>query len=367
MRLPIFAAAFLLASFTSSAWGAAVVSTDALREWNLIVFGDLSSSSEVEGRTFVGGNLTGNSSNYMIRTPAASATNQPGLTVVGNVTGSHKNLNNGSGAVVGGNVSSGFNLNGPPQTVKVGGTISNTNVNQNTVISGLASSDAYFTSDLNQQKSLLQSSLTDLSSSLSNIASNSSVTFSNGNNKATFISQPNSDGMAVFNVTASQLNSLSEIALNVNGSDTVVINVSGANLTLRPNFLGGTAGLGERVIWNFYEAQTFSLSNAWGGSVLAPLATGQTSNYIEGSAVFASLQQNGEFHLSNSGYAYNGSYYPPLTPPGGDTGGGDPGGGDGGGDNGGGGTNVPEPAAWLILLGGLAVLWLGRRRLAGRA
>lgn len=110
-----------------------VAGVDALREWNLIVLGNLDSSSEVEGRTFVGGDLTGPSSNYQIGTPSPSSTVQPGLTVVGNVTGGTKNLNNGSGAIVGGNVESGFNLNGPAQTVSIGGAISNTNINQNIV------------------------------------------------------------------------------------------------------------------------------------------------------------------------------------------------------------------------------------------
>lgn len=349
MKKTVLLAGVLWLATAAPLMAAAVVSTDALREWNLIVFGNVTSNSEVEGRTFIGGNLDGSSSNYMIRTPATSPTGQPGLTVVGDVTGNTKSLNNGAGAVIGGNVTSGFNLNGPAQTVKVGGTISNTNVNQNTVQSGLAGSNQYFLSDLTQQKSLLQSSLTDLSGSLSQLASNSSVTIAN--NRATFISAPDASGLAVFNLTAAQLANAGEIALNVNGADTVVINVSGENVALAKNFLGGTTGLGEKVIWNFYQAKNFALSTAWGGSVLAPLAAAQTSNYIEGSAVFASLQQNGEFHLGT----YTGGYYPPLVPPGGDT---SPGGG--------GGTKVPEPATWLMLLGALTLLWAGRRSLARR-
>jgi choice-of-anchor A domain-containing protein len=346
-----FAAAAALYGLLAAPAGAAVVSTDALREWNLIVLGDLTSSSEVEGRTFVGGNLSGSSSNYQASgaTPA-SPTGQPGLTVVGNVTGGHKNLNNGSGAVVGGNVTSGFNLNGPPQTVKVGGTIANTNVNQNTVRSGLAQSDAYFLSNLNQQKALLVSSLTDLSDSLSQLAANSTLTIAH--NRATLVAAPDTAGMAVFNLTAADLNRFGEIALNVNGADTVVINVSGAGATLNDNFLGGTANLGQRVIWNFHEATSLTLTTAWGGSILAPRAAATTANYVQGSAVFASLTQNGEFHLGT----YAGSYFPPLVPPGGDN---SPGGGSGGG---GGGTPVPEPAAWPALLAALALLWAARRR-----
>lgn len=138
-----------LAGIAAPAWAGPVVGTDALREWNLVVLGNLQSSSEVEGRTFVGGDLTGNSSNYQIRTPSPSRFDQPGLTVVGNVTGGTKNLNNGAGAVIGGNVTSGFNLNGAPQTVQVGGKLSNTNINQNRVQTGLAQSNPNFVTRLN--------------------------------------------------------------------------------------------------------------------------------------------------------------------------------------------------------------------------
>ena len=52
----------------------------ALSEWNLVVLGDLVSSSEVEGRTFVGGNLSGTSSNYNISSVAGSNYGVAGLT-----------------------------------------------------------------------------------------------------------------------------------------------------------------------------------------------------------------------------------------------------------------------------------------------
>ena len=49
-----------------------IAGLDVLRTWNLVVLGDLTSSSEVEGRTFVGGNLDGNSSNYQISNSVSS-------------------------------------------------------------------------------------------------------------------------------------------------------------------------------------------------------------------------------------------------------------------------------------------------------
>ncbi|WHU03855.1 choice-of-anchor A family protein [Sphingomonas sp. NIBR02145] len=331
------AAVALFAAAPASAQS--VAGLDALRTWNLVVLGDLTSSSEVEGRTFVGGNLNGNSSNYQIANPTPSPLGIPGLTVVGDVNGSTKNLNNGSGAVIGGNVNSGFNLNGAAQTVKVGGTIANTNVNQNTVQSGLAASDPSFSVNLKQQGSLLSSSLTDLSKTLGGLDANSNLVIAG--NRGTFNAMPNADGVAVFNISAADLDKIGEIQFNLNGADTAIVNVSGGNVNLNDNFLGGTQGLGEHVIWNFPDATTLNASTAWGGSVLAPTAAATKGNYIQGSAVFGSLTQNGEFHLGT----YTGTYNPPST--------GTPGGG--------GPSPIPGEAVGLFALGAIG-LWATRRR-----
>lgn len=328
-----------------------IVGIDALREWNLVVLGNLESSSEVEGRTFVGGNLTGNSSNYGIRA-TTSANGQPGLTVVGNVSGSHKNLNNGSGAVVGGNVTSGFNLNGPAQTVKVGGTISNTNVNQNIVQSNLGASNPAFVIGLQQNKSNLTSSLNSLSFEMGTLKTTSQ--FSVSGNRGTFNAAAGSNGLAVFNIAAADLDRIGEIQFNLNGADTAIVNVSGRTITLNDNFLGGTNNLGEHVIWNFPEAETLTLSTAWGGSVLAPLADAETRNYIQGSAVFGNLKQNGEMHIGTfkGGYISTGGSTSSGSASGGTTSGGS-----------GGAIEVPEPGmVGLFALGVGGLLWMRRRR-----
>ncbi|WHO37673.1 choice-of-anchor A family protein [Sphingobium sp. AP49] len=327
-------------SLASPLLASPVSGTDALREWNLVVLGNLDSSSEVEGRTFVGGDLTGTSSSYQISTPATSPSGQPGLTVVGNVTGGIKNLNNGAGAVIGGNVDSGFNLNGATQSVKVGGTISNTNVNQNSVQSGLATSDPGFASALATQGTVLAGSMKQLSTDLSGLAANSDMVISG--NRATFNAAPDANGLAVFSISATDLDKIGEIAFNLNGADTAVVNVSGDAIHLNDNFLGGTANLGEHVIWNFGDAQSLDLTNAWGGSVLAPWASATTSNYIQGSAIFGSLTQNGEMHLGT----YEGGYTPPIDPPTGSSSGGTP---------------IPEAPSWSLFLLGIAGVLLGRR------
>lgn len=329
---------------------------DALREWNLVVLGNLNSSSEVEGRTFVGGNLSGNSSNYGIRA-TTSANGQPGLTVVGDVTGGHKNLNNGSGAIVGGNVSSGFNLNGPNQTVKVGGSISNTNVNQNIVQSNIGASNPAFVVNLQQDKTRLTSSLNSLSYEMGSLKSNSQLTIQG--NRGTFTAQPDAKGMAVFNISAADLDKIGEIQFNLNGADTAIVNVSGRTINLNDNFLGGTNNLGEHVIWNFPEAESLKLSTAWGGSVLAPLADAETRNYIQGSAVFGNLTQNGEMHIGT----FTGGYSPPgssTSSSGGTT---SSGGTSSGGSSSGGAVPVPEPGMFgLFALGVGGLLYMRRRR-----
>lgn len=317
--------------------------TDALREWNLIVLGDLVSGSEVEGRTFVGGNLTGNSSNYNVASIPASTKGQAGLTVVGDVNGGVKNLNNGAGANIGGNVTSGFNLNGNPQTVKVGGTIANTNVNQNTVRSGLASTDPGFVQGLQQDKSLLTTSMNGLSHDLGQLSANSQLAISG--NRGTFNARPDASGVAVFSITARQLDSIGEIQFNLNGADTAIVNVSGASITLDDNFLGGTSNLGKNVIWNFTDATDLTLTTAWGGSVLAPRASARTSNYIQGSAVFGSLVQNGKMQAGT----YAGGYYPPSNPASSSS-------------TSSGGTAVPEPGMIALFAGAVGALFLLRRR-----
>jgi choice-of-anchor A domain-containing protein len=324
---------------------------DAMSDYNLIVLGNLNSSSEVEGRTFVGGNLGGNSSNYEISSSVPPVTgNVPGLTVVGNVTGGTKNLDNGAGAIVGGNVTSGFNLNGPGQTVDVGGTISNTNVNQNTVVSGLATSNPAFAQSLTQYGSAMTTSMTGLSYQLSVVPTNASVTM-NGST-GVFNVPAHATTPTVFTLTAAQLSAMSAIQFNTDGSNLVIVNVTGATANLSANFLGGTNNLGKSVIWNFPSATSLSFTTAWGGSVLAPLAAATTANYIQGSAVFGSLTQNGEFHIGTLG----GTYSVPSSPVGGSS----------TTSSSSGGIAVPEPGMVALFAAGAAGLLWRRRRGLGR-
>lgn len=315
----------------TQATAALLAGTAALKEWNLIVFNNVSSSSEVEGRSFIGGDLTGNSSNYyMGNENSASANGTPGLTVVGNVEGGTKNLNNGGGASIGGNLASqnGFNLNGPNQTVNIGGSSTQTNINQNTVNANLG---ANFTNQLVAQRDLLVSSLGSLSDNLQ--ALTATGTGSIANNTLTI---NGGSSFNVFNVTAANLNAVQQLSVtNANGA-TTVINVAGTNITMNDNFLGSPSELGKNVIWNFYEATTLSFGNAFYGTVLAPEAAVTLSNFVEGTLVAKSLTQNGEVHT--------GTFQGDLSSVGGSV------------------SATPEPATWAMLILGFGLIGTVLRR-----
>ena len=298
----------------SPALADANVGLQVMREYNLVVLGNLKSSSEVEGRTFVGGNLTGNSSNYFIKGGKAPTSTAPGLTVVGSVSGGTKQLNNSSGALIGGSMSSGLNLNGGNQAVTIGGSALNINGSKGSTvkIGGAAGGNMNsnggtiqsnqglpgFTAGLQIQATDYALGVKDLSAYLAGLTPTDQVSFPL-QNRIQFSPATGNGKLAVFDLAdTSVFNKVGEIQFLTKGFDTIVVNVGGKDAKIAKNFIGNNSGLGEHVIWNFYEAQTIDFgSNSFYGSGLAPYAAGKIGNFIEGSAVFGSLEQNGEIHL----------------------------------------------------------------------
>jgi choice-of-anchor A domain-containing protein len=330
-HFPALLAGVLFLATATQAPASMLAGTDALNEWNLIVFNNLDSNSEVEGRTFVGGNLTGSSSNYNIG-PASSPNNgsQPALTVVGDVTGSSKQLNNGGGASIGGNLATQLNLNGANQTVNVGGSITTQqNVNQNTETGNLG---ANFTQTLNNQKTLLMSSLGSLSDNLKALASTGTATISNNQLSLTGASS----GISVFNLSLSNLASLNNISVTAPSGGTTVINVSGTSGTINANF-NSSAELGRNVIWNFYDATSLTFANNFLGTVLATdAAVANTAGYIEGTLVANSFTQRAEVHQD--------TFQGDLSSVGGSV------------------SAMPEPGTWAMLILGFGAIGFMQRR-----
>ncbi|NER84746.1 MAG: choice-of-anchor A family protein [Leptolyngbya sp. SIO1D8] len=247
-------------------------------DYNLVVFGDLYSNSEVEGNAFIGGDLNGNSSNYCIKcSPDGSFTpfDGNGLKVVGDINGTPKNVNNGANVEYGDTLNAHINTNG-------GGTVTHN-------------------SDLASEFDALENFLKDTSVELAGLESNSSV--------ATPGQQPgavrfNSSGAktAIFNIDISQLfsNKTQQIELDLNGSETAIINVSGTSASWNQGNMVGSLvndATQQKVVWNFYEAEDLQFNNAFYGSLLAPLAHLTNQTELEGNVVVKSLQQNGEVHL----------------------------------------------------------------------
>lgn len=329
---PIVAALAMAVSGAGQASAAMLAGVDALKEWNLIVFNNLSSSSEVEGRSFIGGSLSGNSSNYYTQPGNNPSQNgNPGLTVVGNVTGGTKNLNNASGANIGGNLASqnGFNLNGGIQTVKVGGTSTQTNINQNIHQANLGAS---FTNTLIAQKDLLISSLGSLSDNLAALSNTGTASITN--NRLTVAAT--GSGLNVFSLTLGQFSNFGEISVTNPNGGTVVINVAGASATLADNFVNTASDIGRNVIWNFYEATNLNFNNAFLGTVLAVDAAVSNNNYIEGTLVANSFNQNGEVHMD--------SFQGDLS------------------SIGTGVSVAPEPGSWAMLILGFGLIGAAMRR-----
>ena len=339
----------------------------AMRDYNLIVLKDLQSSSEVQGRTFVGGNLSGGSSNYNTKPGDQKGA---ALSVAGDMTGSAKNINNGGDLQVGGNLDSGANMNGGGD-VAVEGNVTRVNANGASVYAGgnvtkTNAKDIYYGGsidknsngakhagdksadglqlDLQQLAADFTAELIATSDYLSGLEPTSAISYAQKGQQAVF--DAGSDkGVAVFSIAdlGAALKSSSQLIFAPPSSyDLVIINVGGRDVSLPGgiNFNGPT-GLGGKVIWNFYEAEKVNLgSKSWYGSVLAPNADLKFNTFIEGSVVAKFVQQNGAVRMG--GFS-SGSLVPSLN------------------------INelrgaIPEPATWAMMIMGFGAIGAAIRR-----
>jgi choice-of-anchor A domain-containing protein len=314
----------------SAATASPLTAEQILRQFNLVVLGDLNAGGDVEGRTFVGGDLKGNSATFYTRPAQVAPSDFAALLVGGDVTGNWKNVNGSGDAVIAGNVAQ-MNMNGGKAFI--GGSISNAVNGQKQTGASVAVQDAF------------GDTLRALSLDLAALDPNSAIGFSNvsPNQKATFDAAADADGLAVFDIAdgAAFFASIGEIAFNLNGAGTIVINVGGLDLDVAENFLGGIgAQLAGVAIWNFYEAVSLDFEREFFGSVLAPYAQVRNMNALNGSIVAQSLTQRGAVRLPGFAGSLPDFAAPEAIP-------------------------APEPAMGLVLLsGGLLLIALRRRSLA---
>jgi choice-of-anchor A domain-containing protein len=329
--------------FATTVHAAPLSSNQILNQFNEVVLGSATSSSDTDGRAWIGGAVAGGT--YVGHASQTPASDYAGLTVGGSASGvmvngdgdvifgslSNSTINTGSSVIFGAVANS--NLNG---TAYVAGAAANTNFNggHSALTGTLASSASAATStNFGTQLGALSTSLSKLSST------GSSVTF-NGN-VATFNAVANSKGVAVFDLTGIDSTLFSsattEFKFKLNGASTVIMNSDNKKITIGANFDDGSAQtVGSKVVWNFYDANTVTINKQFGGDVLATGAALTNTQNIEGGVFVNSLTQKGEIHLD------------PFT---------------------GNLAAVPEPEAYAMLLAGLGLVGFmaRRRRSASRA
>lgn len=259
----------------------------ALSEYSVIVSGDLNTSSDIEGRTLVGGNLTGsNSANFGLRLQNLVPSSLFTLQVAGNIeSGNSINLNAGS-IELGGTIERNVNFNG-------GGTlVSNPGVSYDAVFDQLSAASA----------------------TLANLETNSSANIPTSRpGPLNFIANPDENGTAVFSFDGSDIfsnSNVQQIDLELNFAENVIFNISGTDINFdNGNFVGAFTDfeVRESVIWNFYEAETINFqSRNVKGQVLAPNATVITQGNIDGSIFAENFTTSAEVHLPT----FNGTLVP---------------------------------------------------------
>lgn len=340
---------------TGGAHAQTLTASEILQQFNAVIFGNFSSSSDVDGRTVIGGNLTNGatfnldpSSNEGTSTfqalsvyGASSGTgtvnidNGGGVTVAG-LNKATMSLNGGSSVFIGGANSGNITVNGGTATIGIngnnsatitangGGTISingtggningngsgtttvdlptkkdnNGSINNATVKYGKVT----LTNPLPSFSTTFQTPLTNLSTQLATVAPNSTVSSSNGT--VTFNADPNAQGQAVFDISASVLTAGNEnVVFDTNGATTILIDVDATcngsscaiSLPSSTDFLNPTVDASD-IVWNFYNATTLAFGSEFGGSVLAPDAGVSDSSPIDGDLIAASFSGSGELH-----------------------------------------------------------------------
>lgn len=329
--MKIFTKILLIVYLSMLSWGASAAPFP-LSEYNLVTIGKFKTNSEVEGATFVGGNLVdGNSQNYGIHLNSPYVI--PTLTVAGKVKSG--NPLSVRGPMV---VSSQNSIWQNANQFKVNGRW----VNNTTGIT--------VDPDLASKKMAIKTQLEDASAAFAGMVKNSTVSSPSGccgPYKLNVNPTLGSGDYAVFDKMQwgifgnNNVQQIEVVASNLNTIDGVIINVGGTTVdwsSTSSNMVGNalTSILGrKKILWNFYEATTINLgAKSFMGALLAPYATVTAANPIEGSVGVFSLLTTSEVHL-------------PLTtvgPPGPT-------------------VEVPEPSTvWLFVLSSLAVVLRNRTR-----
>lgn len=346
--------------------GAQALSADQiLDQFNAVIFGNLTTSADIEGRTVVGGNLTGGNT-FALNPVSEAASTFSALTVYGSVTGTGSyNVDNAAGAVIAGSNAGNFQFNDGGSvyigaantgnittdsgstnlsingnnsgslTVNGGGTVKiNGNAGSGTLNGGSLTytgsigswnlnggatatkvSSLSLSSPLPSFASTFEAPLTGLSSQLAAMTANSTVLVSG--NTITLNAEPGANGVAVLDLSTAQLTANSNVTVALNGATSLIVNlaVAGCSSNCTYSFPSNVTFLNptsyaDSVLWNITDVSNLSFTNEFGGTVLAPDATVMNNSSIDGTLVALNYDGSGELHA----YPFNG--IPTPEPPG---------------------------------------------------
>ncbi len=293
----------------SAASAGAINPLIALDDFNAVIFTNASTPSDIEGAAVIGGKFSG--ATVYTDPTGGKLSGYGALTVYGSTMGNAINLNDGGSAYVGGAKDATINFNGGGHYISA-------------PPNGIAD---------------FQSAFTTFSQSLAGLSADSSLP-STGNNEV-IKATPGSNGVAVFDITAAELDSIPSYKIVLNGATSVIFNVSGTNINFNANAESGLTGAND-IIWNFYQAKTVSLGTQIAGAVLAPLANVTNANQIDGTLVANSWTGSGELHDE----PYTGCPPLPTTPV----------------------SAAPEPTTWamtLVAIGGIGLMLRRARQAKG--
>ncbi len=297
MKLTAFALSALTLMAAVPSHAAPISAEDLLETYNGVTSGNFNSNQEVEGRLYVGGNLTGNTiqTGFVALQPGpAQNVVIKGNTTIGKISGKGE-------IVIGGNGNnttleeSGGNL-----TAFIGGTYS-----------GVHNQVDVFT---NQSGPVFEAKFPDIdfpglaaySTYLSTLTG--ALWNTPDPNNRVLVSSPNavqSEGtnwiasrVTVLFATMAQLATGSLSVSGLDSDETIIVNVSGTSGTWQLNGVGDAKSKAKNILWNFYEATSLSVNSAIIGSVLAPnAAMSGFSGSTEGSVIAKSIDlSNGELH-----------------------------------------------------------------------
>jgi len=261
-----------------------------LNKWNAIVVNNLQNVAEIEGRTYVGGDMTISGSHQYGFKLTTNPVSDIVLAVNGNVTATEK------------------------EAVKVfyGSAAVTTQVSDVSVFGFHTSGGALFSPSAWPAANSPVSQITAASAYWQTLAANSTVSAPGDQPNPFKFNCAAGQSLAVFNITDVQSFENSKVQgfeLNPdNATQTVIINVNVVDGNV--NMLSGINLNGNfnqdkwrgRVIWNFYTSVnngnlgTISLSTGFAGSIVAPSATLVSNSVIDGNVVVKNLNITSEVH-----------------------------------------------------------------------